>query len=91
MTITRIHGSSIATLWLQILSNYANLSDDSDFSPRNFPNSSRGNGNFLGRKEKILRKNQLKLRKNEMISRKNFSVPRWRIKNLHGTIEGFPL
>ena len=38
MTITRIHGSGIATLWLQTLSlslsDYASLSDDSDFSRR---------------------------------------------------------
>ncbi len=34
MTITRIHGSCIATLWLQTLSDYAYLSDDSDFSRR---------------------------------------------------------
>lgn len=31
MTITRIYCPSIATQWLQILPNYANLSDDSDF------------------------------------------------------------
>ena len=40
MTINRIHGSGIATLWLQTLSlslslsDYASLSDDSDFSRR---------------------------------------------------------
>ena len=32
MTINRVHGSSIATLWLQTLSDYAYLSDDSDSS-----------------------------------------------------------
>ena len=37
MTITRVHGSSIATLWLQTLSDYAYLSDDSDFSRRISP------------------------------------------------------
>ena len=31
MTITRIYCPSIATQWLQILPDYANLSDDSDF------------------------------------------------------------
>ena len=31
MTITRIYCPSIATQWLQIFPNYANLSDDSDF------------------------------------------------------------
>ena len=40
MTINRIHGSGIATLWLQTLSlslsDYASLSDDSDFSRRIF-------------------------------------------------------
>ena len=35
MTITRIHGSSITTQWLQNLSDYANLSDDSDFFREN--------------------------------------------------------
>ena len=34
MTITRIHGSSIATQSLRILSDYAYLSDDSNFSRR---------------------------------------------------------
>ena len=29
--MTKIHGPSIATQWLQILPDYANLSDDSDF------------------------------------------------------------
>ena len=32
MTITRMHGSCIATQWLQILFDYANLSDVSDSS-----------------------------------------------------------
>ena len=32
MTITRIHGSNIATQWQKILTDYAYLSDDSDFS-----------------------------------------------------------
>ena len=31
MTITRIYCPSIATQWLQILPDYASLSDDSDF------------------------------------------------------------
>ena len=31
MTITRIYCPSIATQWLQILPDYANRSDDSDF------------------------------------------------------------
>ncbi len=35
MTTTRIHGSSITTQWLQNLSDYANLSDDSDFFREN--------------------------------------------------------
>ena len=34
MTITRIHGSSIATQWLRNLSDYAYLSYDSNFSRR---------------------------------------------------------
>ena len=34
MTITRVHGSSLATQWLRILSDYAYLSDDSNFSRR---------------------------------------------------------
>ena len=34
MTINRVHGSSIATQWLRILSDYAHLSDDSNFSRR---------------------------------------------------------
>ena len=32
MTITGIHGTSIATQWLQIVSYYAYISDDSDSS-----------------------------------------------------------
>ena len=32
MTITRIHGSNIATQWQEILTDYAYLSDDSDSS-----------------------------------------------------------
>ena len=36
MTMTKIHGPSIATQWLQILRDYALLSDDSDFSRRIF-------------------------------------------------------
>ena len=32
MTTTRIHGSNIATQWQKILTDYAYLSDDSDFS-----------------------------------------------------------
>ena len=32
MTTTRIHGSNIATQWQKILTDYANLSDDSDTS-----------------------------------------------------------
>ena len=34
MMMTKIHGTSIATQWLQILRDYALLSDDSDFSRR---------------------------------------------------------
>ena len=34
MTTTRIPGSNIATQWQEILSDYAYLSDDSDFSRR---------------------------------------------------------
>ena len=34
MMMTKIHGPSIATQWLQTLSDYAYLSDDSDFSRR---------------------------------------------------------
>ena len=34
MTINRVHGSSIATQWLRILSDYAHLSDDSNVSRR---------------------------------------------------------
>ena len=34
--MTKIHGPSIATQWLQILRDYALLSDDSDFSRRIF-------------------------------------------------------
>ena len=75
MTITRDTGFEY---WLRILSDYACLSDDLDSLPRNFSNSSRGNSDFLGRKEKILRKNQMKLRKNQMIYPKNFSLPTWR-------------
>ena len=36
MMMTKIHGPSIATQWLQILRDYALLFDDSDFSRRIF-------------------------------------------------------
>ena len=58
-------------------------------SPRNFPNSSRGNFDFLGRKGKILRKNQMKLRKNQMISSKNSPFLREEIKNISRDIWKF--
>ena len=67
MTITRMHGSCIATQWLQILFDYANLSDVSDSSrgisqiaPEEIPISSEESNHkseefrhFLGRKSTI--------------------------------------
>ena len=55
MTITRMHGLCIATQWLQILFDYANLSDVSDSSrgisqiaPEEIPISSGGKEKFFG-------------------------------------------
>ena len=81
MTITRIHGSNIATQWQEILTDYAYLSDDSDSSRGISQIAPEEIVQFLGRKEKILRKNQLKLRKNQIISPKNFFVPRWKMSS----------
>ena len=41
---------------------------------RKFPNSSRANQKYPPRKEKFLRKNQVKLRKNHIISPKNLPI-----------------
>ena len=53
MMMTRIHGPSIATQWLQILRDYALLFDDSDFFREISQIAPEGIVQFLGRKEKF--------------------------------------
>ena len=48
-----IHGTSIATRWLQILSDYAYLSDDSDSSRGIFQIAPEEIVQFLGGKKKF--------------------------------------
>ena len=89
MVITRKHAVRLSLHSGYRFSLITPFSRRTSFLPKNCPNSSRGNQKYPRKKEKILRKYQMKLRKNQIISPKNLPFPREQIKNIHRAIWEF--